>query len=155
MEFLEGETLEDRLRQGALPIDDVLRIGGEIAEAVEAAHRQGVVHRDLKPGNVMLTKTGTKVLDFGLAREIASPGDVVNTQAATVPAITGEGALVGTMPYMAPEQLQGGQADSRTDIWALGCILFEMVTGDRPFHGRSQDVSRWQCQVEPTRPQPA
>ena len=138
MEYLKGETLEDRLRKGGLPVDDVLRVGSEIAEAVEAAHRAGVVHRDLKPGNVMLTKTGTKVLDFGLAREIASPGDVVNTQAATVPAITQEGAVVGTMPYMTPEQLQGSQADSRTDIWALGCILYEMATGDRPFRGKTQ-----------------
>lgn len=138
MEYLEGETLEDRLGNGALPVDDVLRIGSEIAEAMEAAHRQGIVHRDLKPGNVMLTKTGTKVLDFGLAREFATPGATVNTQAATVPAITGEGTLVGTMPYMAPEQLQGSQADSRTDIWALGCILYEMATGERRFQGKSQ-----------------
>ena len=138
MEYLEGETLEDRLRKGALPVDDVLRIGSEIAEAVGTAHRAGVVHRDLKPGNVMLTKTGTKVLDFGLAREFASPGEAVNTQAATVAAITGEGTLVGTMPYMAPEQLQGSQADSRTDIWALGCILYETATGERPFGGDTQ-----------------
>ena len=137
MEYLEGETLEDRLRR-PLPVEDVLRIGTEIAEAVDAAHRKGVVHRDLKPGNVMLTEAGVKVLDFGLAREIVSPDDIVNSQAATVPAITGEGTLVGTMPYMAPEQLQGSQADARTDIWALGCILYEMVAGERPFGGKSQ-----------------
>ena len=138
MEYLEGETLEERLRQGFLPADDVVRIGREIAEAVEAAHREGVVHRDLKPGNVMLTRTGTKVLDFGLAREFSSPDDVIDTEAPTVPAITQEGAMVGTMPYMAPEQLQGGQVDSQADIWALGCILYEMATGARPFEGKNQ-----------------
>ena len=138
MEYLEGETLEDRLRKGPLAVDDVLRIGREIAEAVDAAHKRSVVHRDLKPGNVMLSKTGTKVLDFGLAREITAPGDVVNTQAATVPAITGEGTLVGTMPYMAPEQIEGKAPDKRSDIWALGCILYEMATGDRPFGGETQ-----------------
>ena len=93
MEYLEGETLEDRLHQGALPIDDALRIGAEIADAVDAAHRKGVVHRDLKPGNVMLTESGVKVLDFGLAREFLSPGEAVDTEAATVPAITIDGAL--------------------------------------------------------------
>ena len=139
MEYLEGETLEDRLQKGAVPIAEALRIGGEIAQAIEAAHRRGVVHRDLKPGNVMLTPTGTKVLDFGLARDTAVPGEVVDTEAATMPAmITEEGQIVGTMPYMAPEQLQASQTDSRTDIWALGCILYEMAAGDRPFGGKSR-----------------
>ena len=135
MEYLEGETLEERLREGALPLEDVVRIGGEIADAIEAAHRRGLVHRDLKPGNVMLTDTGAKVLDFGLAREGVGPAVGVETQAATVEAITSEGSLVGTIPYMAPEQLRRSPVDSRTDIWALGCILFEMTTGDRAFHG--------------------
>ena len=138
MEYLEGETLEDRLQHRDLEIDEVLRIGTEIAEAVDAAHKKGVVHRDLKPGNVMLTEGGVKVLDFGLAREFMADGEAVDTQAATVPAITSEGQLVGTMPYMAPEQLQGEAADSRTDIWALGCILYEMATGARPFSGGNQ-----------------
>ena len=139
MEYLEGETLENRLRKGGLPIDEVLRIGSEIAEAIEDAHRHGVVHRDLKPGNVMLTATGTKVLDFGLAKTtrvgVVDPDAATETVAQT---LTREGRIVGTMPYMAPEQLQGSTADSRTDIWALGCILYEMATGDRPFRGRTQ-----------------
>ena len=138
MEYLEGETLEDRLRQGPLPVDDLLRIGAEIAEAIDAAHKKGVVHRDLKPGNVMLTDGSVKVLDFGLARDFLSPVDAIDTQAATVPAITLQGQLVGTMPYMAPEQLQGQPTDARTDIWAVGCILYEMTTGERPFGGDTQ-----------------
>ena len=127
-----------------MPTDEVLRLGREIAEAIEAAHRSGVVHRDLKPANVMLTKTGTKVLDFGLARETEASQPAVDTRAATMqpaattPALTKEGSLVGTMPYMAPEQLEGRTVDSRTDVWALGCVLFEMTTGDLPFRGDSQ-----------------
>ncbi len=139
MEYLDGETLADRLKAGPLPIDQVLRIGEEIAQAVDAAHQQGIVHRDLKPANVMLTKSGTKVLDFGLAKRsterLADPAAATETIAQ---ALTKEGRIVGTMPYMAPEQLQGGPADPRTDIWALGCMLYEMVTGDRPFQGQSQ-----------------
>lgn len=129
MEYLEGETLEDRIARGSVSIDEVVRIGGEVAGAIDAAHRQGVVHRDLKPSNVMLTEMGTKVLDFGMAREVAGIGDAVDTKAATVSAITKEGGVVGTMPYMAPEQLEAKPADSRTDIWALGCVLYEMTTG--------------------------
>ena len=137
MEYLEGETLEDRLRKGALPIDEVLLIGGEIADAVDAAHQHDIVHRDLKPGNVLLTKAGTKVLDFGLAK--STEMREVDADASTVLAgITREGRIVGTMPYMAPEQLKGSEADSRTDIWALGCIVYEMATGERPFGGKSQ-----------------
>ena len=137
MEHLEGGTLADRLTSGPLPVDEMLRIGAQIAEAVDAAHRQGVVHRDLKPGNVMLTSSGVKVLDFGLARELGG-AETVDTQAATAAAITGEGTLVGTMPYMAPEQLQGERADARTDVWALGCVLYEMATGERAFRGATQ-----------------
>ncbi len=138
MEYLEGETLEDRLKKGALPIKEALRVAGEIAEAIEAAHRRAVVHRDLKPGNVMLTVTGAKVVDFGLARGSADR-EVVDTEATTMAAaITEEGHIFGTMPYMAPEQLQGGQVDARADIWALGCIVHELVSGSRPFSGDSQ-----------------
>ena len=139
MEYLEGETLEDRIGRGSISIEEALRIGGDIAEAIEAAHRSGVVHRDLKPGNVMLTKTGTKVLDFGLAREAEPSQTATDTQAATMQeAITREGSIAGTMPYMAPEQLEGRAVDRRTDVWALGCLLYEMATGDRPFRGANQ-----------------
>jgi serine/threonine protein kinase len=139
MEYLHGETVESRLRKGALPIPDVLKIGSQIAEAIEAAHRRGVVHRDLKPGNVMLTESGAKVLDFGLARDATLPGQSADTQAATLAAaITEEGSMVGTMPYMAPELLEGRAADARADVWALGCVLYEMATGERPFRGATR-----------------
>ena len=139
MEYLEGETLEDRLDHGPLSLDEALRIGREIAEAMEAAHRRGIVHRDLKPGNVMLTEHGTKVLDFGLAKGIEDALVDAGTDAPTrTRAITQEGALVGTVPYMAPEQLEGKPADARTDLWALGCLIYEMASGERPFQGETQ-----------------
>ena len=139
MEYLHGETVESRLKKGPLPIPEVLKIGSQIAEAIEAAHRRGVVHRDLKPGNVILTETGAKVLDFGLARDATPPGQAVDTQAGTfAAAITEEGSFAGTMPYMAPEQLEGRAADARADIWALGCVLYEMATGERPFRGATR-----------------
>ena len=137
MEYLAGETLKDRIARGPMSIDDVLRIGGEIAEGVDAAHRKGIVHRDLKPGNAMLTGTGTKVLDFGLAREVAAPGPI-DSEMATLSAVTQHGTIVGTMPYMAPEQLEGKRSDSRSDVWALGCVLYEMATGERPFQGETE-----------------
>jgi serine/threonine protein kinase len=138
MEYLEGETLEQRLRKGPLPIPEVLEIGGQIAAGVDAAHRKSVVHRDLKPGNVMLTRTGAKVLDFGLAKEleiVPLPADAASPTVALP--LTQEGKLVGTIPYMAPEQVEGLGADARADIWALGCILYEMLTGRRAFSGKS------------------
>ena len=140
MEYLHGETVESRLNnKGPLPIPEVLKIGSQIAEAIEAAHRRGVVHRDLKPGNVILTAAGAKVVDFGLARDATPPGQAVDTQAATFAApITEEGSFAGTMPYMAPEQLEGRAADARADIWALGCVLYEMATGERPFRGATR-----------------
>jgi Tol biopolymer transport system component len=139
MELLEGTTLEERLGGSRLSPEEALRIGREVAEAIEAAHRRGIVHRDLKPGNVMLTPTGAKVLDFGLARGYSSSPDQIDPEAATVPApITEEGRIVGTVPYMSPEQLTGAAVDSRTDIWALGCVLHEMLSGERPFHGDSR-----------------
>ncbi|MDX1382343.1 MAG: serine/threonine-protein kinase, partial [Thermoanaerobaculia bacterium] len=139
MEYLQGETLADRLRRGPVPFAELCRIGKEVAEAVDAAHRRGLVHRDLKPGNVMLTPAGVKVLDFGLAKDVTEAVVDVETQAPTATnPLTGEGALVGTMPYMAPEQLEGRPADARTDIWALGCVLYEMATGERPFTGTTQ-----------------
>jgi TolB-like protein len=139
MELLEGETLADRLQRGPLPADDLRRIAREVAEAVEAAHRQGIVHRDLKPGNIMLAPAGTKVLDFGLAKDRGNDPGALDSQAATeLTPLTREGTLVGTLPYMAPEQLEGRPADTRTDIWALGCLLYEMATSERPFTGTSQ-----------------
>ncbi len=141
MELLEGETLQARLSQGALPLELVLRSGVEIASALDRAHRRGIVHRDLKPGNLMLTKAGIKLLDFGLARTIvpaldsAALSEVRTTTAPT--AVTAEGAVLGTLQYMAPEQLEGKPADARTDIFALGGVLFEMTTGQRAFGGTS------------------
>jgi eukaryotic-like serine/threonine-protein kinase len=141
MEYLEGETLADRLESGPLPIQQVLRYGTEIAEALETAHRLGVVHRDLKPGNIMITRSGAKLLDFGLAKfaEAASastPGaSEMETQQKP---LTREGTLLGTFQYMAPEQLDGETADARSDIFALGAVLYEMTTGKRAFEGKSR-----------------
>jgi serine/threonine protein kinase len=140
MEYLEGETLADRLLKGPLPLEQTLRFGMQIADALDKAHRQGIVHRDLKPGNVMITKSGVKLLDFGLAKAIARSPSAVDltafpTQAAPV---TREGSLLGTVQYMAPEQLEGREADARTDIFAFGCVLYEMATGKRAFSGATQ-----------------
>lgn len=140
MELLDGETLADRILKGPLPIEEVLRFGIQIAEALDKAHRAGVVHRDLKPANVMLTHNGAKLLDFGLAKPSAT-GDltVPDGDGATVAkALTAEGAIVGTFQYMAPEQLEGKEVDHRADIWALGCTLYEMATGSRAFRGDSK-----------------
>src|SRR5713226_801266 len=143
MEFLEGESLADRLLKGPLPPDQVLRCGIEIADALDRAHRQGVIHRDLKPGNVMLTKSGAKVLDFGLAKLKGTKGTpgvpgLSALPTATERPLTAEGAIVGTLQYMAPEQLEGKEADARTDIFALGTVTYEMATGQKAFAGKSQ-----------------
>ncbi len=140
MELLEGETLARRLAKGPLPLPDVLRHGVEIASALDVAHRGGIVHRDLKPGNVMLTKAGAKLMDFGLARATGLPVAAVGLpESPTVSRpLTAEGAIVGTLQYMAPEQLEGREADARADLWALGCVLYEMATGRRAFEGTSQ-----------------
>ncbi len=138
MEYLEGRTLADRLEGGALPLDDALRIAIEVADALDRAHRQGIVHRDLKPGNIMLTKSGTKLLDFGLAKLTQTHASSELSSLPTNASITAQGTILGTLQYMAPEQLEAREADARTDIFALGVILYEMVTGKKTFAGRSQ-----------------
>ena len=141
MEYLEGETLADRLLKGPLPLDQVWKYGIEICEGLEKAHRSGVIHRDLKPGNIMLTKGGAKLMDFGLAKPVmpASPPSSGLTQTLATPQhpLTTEGMVVGTFQYMAPEQLEGKEADARSDIFALGAVLYEMVTGKRAFGGKT------------------
>ena len=152
MEFLEGETLADRLRRGALPLAHVLSVGMEIADALDKAHRQGLVHRDLKPGNIMLTKSGAKLMDFGLAKgssfaiAASSAGPLtpstptMSVAALSAPAspLTQKGTVVGTFQYLAPEVLQGFEADARSDLFAFGCVLYEMATGRPAFQGKSQ-----------------
>src|SRR5713101_4278834 len=143
MEYLEGETLGDRLRKGPLTVEQVLKYGIEICEGLEKAHRSGVVHRDLKPGNIMLTKTGAKLMDFGLAKaSVASPAATSGlTATLTTPPgshpLTAQGMVVGTFQYMAPEQVEGKEADARSDIFALGAVLYEMATGKRAFEGKT------------------
>jgi serine/threonine-protein kinase len=139
LELVEGPTLADRIAQGPMPIDDALPIAKQIAEALEAAHEQGIVHRDLKPANIKVRPNGTvKVLDFGLAKafEPASSGIVVtNSPTITTPAMTMVGMILGTAAYMSPEQARGRLVDRRTDVWAFGCVLFEMLSGKRAFDG--------------------
>jgi Tol biopolymer transport system component/predicted Ser/Thr protein kinase len=144
MEYLEGETLAQRLAKGPLPPDRALRCAIEIADALDKAHRQGIVHRDLKPGNVMLTKSGVKLLDFGLAKAVAPATHGPHPQATSLPTVLGSpeltqhGAVLGTFQYMAPEQLEGKEADARSDLFAFGATLHEMATGRRAFSGASQ-----------------
>jgi eukaryotic-like serine/threonine-protein kinase len=140
MEHLEGETLADRLKKGALPIEQAVQYAIDVATALEAAHRHGVVHRDLKPGNVMVTKSGVKLLDFGLAKFGASAvaSSAQPTEMQTAAPITAQGTILGTFQYMAPEQLEGAEADARADIWAFGCLLYEMIAGRPAFEGKTQ-----------------
>lgn len=150
MEFLEGETLAERLGKGALPLNEILKIGIAVGEALAVAHRQGIVHRDLKPGNIMLTKGGAKLMDFGLAKATgagvpsgASSAPLLSaartmSQASPVSPLTTTGAMIGTIQYMSPEQIEGKEADARSDLFALSAVLYEMVTGARPFEGKSQ-----------------
>jgi len=151
MEFLEGETLAERLRKGAMPLTEVIKIGIAVAEALAVAHRSGIVHRDLKPGNIMLTQGGAKLMDFGLAKPLGAQtaasgsGSAPSfTAAATLSGpsplspLTTAGSIVGTIQYMSPEQIEGKEADPRSDIFAFGAVLYEMVAGKRPFAGKSQ-----------------
>jgi pimeloyl-ACP methyl ester carboxylesterase len=146
MELVEGESLAQRLARGPLPVTEVLRLGAEIADALDRAHRAGVVHRDLKPGNIMLSKSGAKLMDFGLARErqrlgvsggSGSAADSLSQSPTVATPLTGMGIVVGTSQYVAPEHLEGREADARSDLWALGCVLYEMTTGRRPYEGSS------------------
>ncbi len=137
MEYLEGETLAQRLGRGALPFDDTLRVAIAIADALDKAHGQGVTHRDLKPGNIMLTPSGAKLLDFGLAK-LAHPAPSAGSMTASGVNKTAPGTILGTLQYMAPEQLEGQEADARTDIFAFGAVLYETLTGRKAFEGRSQ-----------------
>jgi eukaryotic-like serine/threonine-protein kinase len=151
MEFLEGETLAERLRKGSMPLPEIYRIGIAIAEALAAAHARGIVHRDLKPGNIMLTQGGAKLMDFGLAKPLGLQNTISGsgaapsfTAAATLSGpsplspLTTAGTIIGTIQYMAPEQIEGREADARSDIFAFGAVLYEMAAGKRPFEGKSQ-----------------
>src|SRR5262249_24249961 len=139
MQYLEGETLASRLTRGPLPIEQVLRYAFEIAEALDHAHRRGIVHRDLKPTNIFLTKAGSKLLDFGLAkwRPLASEtgASALSSPANAPDNLTERGMILGTLHYMAPEQLEGREADAPTDLFALGAVVYEMVTGRKAFDG--------------------
>jgi serine/threonine-protein kinase len=138
LEFLEGETLAERLRRGSLPLDEALKAGIAIASALDRAHRAGIVHRDLKPENVMLTRSGPKLLDFGLAKlrqPVAAVAGLSVAATAERPLVTAKGTIVGTLHYMSPEQIDGRDADPRSDIWAFGCVLYEMLTAQKAFDG--------------------
>ena len=140
MEYVEGESLAERLEKGPLPLSQVLQYGAQIASALDKAHRNGVTHRDLKPGNIMLTNSGVKLLDFGLAKAEA-PRAIGETMSDATPRpapMTLQGAIIGTVPYMSPEQLEGREVDARSDIFSLGVVLYEMVTGKRAFQGQSE-----------------
>src|SRR6202162_5058422 len=151
MEFLEGETLAERLRKGAIPLNEVVKIGIAVAEALGVAHRHGIVHRDLKPGNIMLTQGGAKLMDFGLAKPLGL--QTTGTASGTAPSFTAAATLsgpsplspltsaariIGTIQYMSREHIEGKEADARSDIFAFGAVLYEMVTEKRPFAGKSQ-----------------
>src|SRR6516162_1794311 len=139
MECVEGETLAKRLEKGPLPLEHVLKYGAQMADALDKAHRAGIVHRDLKPGNIMLTPTGAKLLDFGLAKPaapLASLATITVTKAESP--VTQEGTIVGTFQYMSPEQVEGKELDGRSDIFSLGAVLYEALTGRKAFEGKSQ-----------------
>jgi serine/threonine protein kinase/Tol biopolymer transport system component len=139
MECVEGESLVKRLEKGPLPLEQTLKIGAQIADALDKAHRSGIVHRDLKPGNIMLTPSGAKLLDFGLAKQTSPIASLATiTSASPHSPITQQGTIVGTFQYMSPEQVQGQELDGRSDIFSLGAVLYEMLTGKRAFEGKTQ-----------------
>ena len=141
MEYIEGQSLADRLAKGPLPLDQALTYAVQIADALDKAHRAGIIHRDLKPANIMLTKSGAKLLDFGLAKLLSADSEAVFTAQSNLPteriSLTEEGTIVGTFQYMAPEQLEAGTVDARTDIFSFGAVLYEMITGRKAFAGKS------------------
>src|SRR5579859_2930445 len=150
MELLEGESLAQRLQKGAMPLSEIFKIGIAVADALAYAHRQGIVHRDLKPGNIMLTQGGAKLMDFGLAKPLGLRNTATGsgaapsfTAAATLSGpspltpLTTAGSIIGTIQYMSPEQIEGKEADARSDIFSLGAVLYEMATGKRAFQGKS------------------
>src|SRR6516164_3074499 len=145
LELVDGESLDKRIARGPIPVDEALDIAKQIAEALEAAHEKGIIHRDLKPANIALTKDGSvKVLDFGLAKAVETTSgasfDAMNSPTITSPAMmTGVGVILGTAAYVSPEQAAGKAVDKRSDMWAFGCVLYEMITGKRAFEG--EDVS--------------
>ena len=140
MEYVEGETLAKRLEKGPLPLEQTLKYGVQVADALDKAHRAGIVHRDLKPGNIMLTATGAKLLDFGLAKPAAAPvsGMTLTADVTNTTPMTQDGTIVGTFQYMSPEQVEGNELDGRSDIFSLGAVLYEMLTGQQAFQGKSQ-----------------
>ena len=141
MEYLDGQTLAQRLENGALPLEEALQVAIAIADALDKAHRQGIVHRDLKPGNIMLTKTGAKLLDFGLAKLKTAGGvgvEGLTAQVTQSEPLTSQGSILGTLQYMAPEQLDGRNVDARSDVFAFGAVVYEMVTGRKAFESTSQ-----------------
>ena len=154
MEYVEGETLAERLKKGPLPVEQVLRYAIEIADALDKAHRKGITHRDLKPGNIMLTKSGAKLLDFGLAkwRQGATPGIALSELPTEKSDVTATGTILGTLQYMAPEQVEGKEADARTDIFAFGVVVYEMATGKKAFEGKTQ--ASLIARILETNPQP-
>lgn len=155
MEYVEGRSLKDRLEEGPLPAEEALLIAIEVAEALGAAHGKGIIHRDIKPPNIMLTKTGhAKVMDFGLAKQLV-PSEGMESAAETITALTSDGSTVGTLAYMSPEQLRSQAADARSDIWAMGVTLYEMVSGQRPFHGQSGFEVTSAILSQPPRPLPS
>src|SRR5712672_2473946 len=139
MEYLEGQTLAQRLQKGRLPLEQVLQYAIEIADALDKAHRKGITHRDLKPGNIMLTKSGTKLLDFGLAKlkQEVAPATPVSQLPTEKDAMTAEGTILGTLQYMAPEQVEAKEVDARTEMFAFGAVVCEMATGKKAFEGKT------------------
>src|SRR5258708_3518669 len=140
MECVEGEPLAKRLEKGPRPLDQALKYGAQIADGLDKAHRSGIVHRDLKPGNIMLTPTGAKLLDFGLAKPVTPLTSIATLTAAVTQdsPVTEQGTIVGTFQYMSPEQVEGKELDGRSDIFSLGAVLYEMLSGRRAFQGKSQ-----------------